>query len=385
MTTIVQITPEIGPGTGVGGVAHHLEQEWRRAGLEVKRFTLDEAGGAWLPIPSGGFTGRFALIARVVWFSTVGTYRARAYLRRHPAELSICHNDALAGDVYVNHGIVQAAMRARGHYWLRMVRNPLHLFTSARDRKRYASRGAHRVVVNLVTAEDRLLRETFPRLAIATTVIGNGVDVERFRPPAAEQRSASRAALGLAEGERGVLFIGNEFGRKGLRPLIEAMGRLEGHVHLFVVGGSAEMIAAERTLPAAQMLGPRLHFAGAHADPRPWLRAADALASPSLYESYGLVVLEALASGLPVVATATGCVPDVIEDGINGVVVQADPDSIARGLRRLLEGDVEAMRRAARATAEAHSWPQVADRYLELLRRTHEPSSADVGLRQADS
>ena len=68
-----------------------------------------------------------------MWFSTVGTHRARAYLRRHPDELSICHNDALAGDVYVNHGIVQAAMRARGHYWLRMVRNPLHLFTTARD------------------------------------------------------------------------------------------------------------------------------------------------------------------------------------------------------------------------------------------------------------
>ena len=45
MTAIVQITPEIGPGTGVGAVAYHLEQEWQRRGVAVSRFTLDEAAG----------------------------------------------------------------------------------------------------------------------------------------------------------------------------------------------------------------------------------------------------------------------------------------------------------------------------------------------------
>ena len=367
MTTIVQITPEIGPGTGVGAVAHHLEQEWRELGVDVRRFTLAEAGGGWLPATSGGAAGRLALLGRVVWFSTVGTVRARRHLRAHPEQLSICHNDALAGDVYVNHGIVQAAMRARGHYALRMMRNPLHLFTTTRDRLRYSRPGTHRLVVNLVTDENRLLRESYPRLAIPTVVIGNGVDTERFRPPTPVEREAARAALGLGADERVVLFIGNEFGRKGLPLLVDAVTRLEPDVVLLVVGGTADLVAAEAGREPAVRLGSRLRFVGAHSDPRPWLHAADVLAMPSAYESYGLVVLEALACGVPVVATATGCVPDVVTDGVNGAVVAATAEALAQGLARVLASEPGPVREAARAAAEQHSWAIVARRYLEVL------------------
>ncbi|MFC7594492.1 glycosyltransferase family 4 protein [Terrabacter sp. GCM10028922] len=367
MTTIVQITPEIGPGTGVGAVAHHLEQEWRALGVDVRRFTLAEAGGGWLPAPAGGMAGRLALIGRVVWFSTVGTRRARRHLRAHPEQLSICHNDALAGDVYVNHGIVQAAMRARGHYALRMLRNPLHLFTTTRDRLRYSRPSTHRLVVNLVTDEDRLLREAYPRLAIPTVVIGNGVDTERLRPPTPGEREAARAALGLGPDQRVVLFIGNEFGRKGLPLLVDAVSRLGPDSVLVVVGGTPDLVAAEAGREPAVRLGARLRFAGAQPDPRPWLHAADVLAMPSAYESYGLVVLEALACGVPVVATATGCVPDVVTDGVNGAVVDGTAEALAQGLGQVLAADPGPLREAARATAEQHAWAVVARRYLEVL------------------
>ncbi|CAN7466690.1 glycosyltransferase family 4 protein [Terrabacter sp. LjRoot27] len=375
MTTIVQITPEIGPGTGVGAVAHHLEQEWQRLGVDVRRFTLVEAGGGWLPTPGGGVAGRLALVGRVVWFSTVGTARARRHLREHPEQLSVCHNDAVAGDIYVNHGLVAVAMRARGHHRLRMVRNPLHLFTTTRDRIRYSRAGTHRVVVNLVTDEERLLRETYPRLAIPTVVIGNGVDVDRFRPPTDEERRLARQALDLGDEDRMVLFIGNEFGRKGLPVLVDAVASLDDDVHLVVVGGTADMIEAEWARAASRGVGGRLRFAGSDPDPRPWLHAADVLAMPSAYESYGLVVLEALACGVPVVATATGCVPDVVVEGVNGAVVDSSVAGLAAGLSRVLGLEQEPTRRAARATAEQHSWASVARRYLEVLRA---PVGTDV-------
>lgn len=381
MTTIVQITPEIGPGTGVGAVAHHLEQEWQQLGVDVRRFTLAEAGGSWLPTPGGGVAGRLALIGRVVWFSTVGTVRARRFLEQHPTAYSVCHNDAVAGDVYVNHGVVQAAMRARGHYLLRMARNPLHLFTTTRDRLRYSRTGSHRLVVNLVSDEERLLREAYPRLALPTVVIGNGVDIERFRPPTASERAAARTDLGLDDGDRMVLFIGNEFGRKGLPSLVEAVARLGPDVRLVVVGGTPDMIAAEAARPAAVALGGRLSFAGAHPDPRPWLRAADALAMPSAYESYGLVVLEALASGVPVVATPTGCVPDVVTDGVTGAVVEATPAGLAAGLARALALEPAVAGAAARRTAEQHSWAMVARRYLEVLSGLRPDRGAPVDVR----
>jgi len=382
MTTIVQITPEIGPGTGVGAVAHHLEQEWQRLGVDVRRFTLVEAGGGWLPTPSGGVAGRLALVGRVVWFSTVGTSRARRHLRQHPEQLSVCHNDAVAGDVYVNHGLVAVAMRARGHHRLRMLRNPLHLFTTTRDRIRYSRAGTHRVVVNLVTDEERLLRETYPRLAIPTVVIGNGVDVDRFRPPTDEERRLARQALALGDEDRMVLFIGNEFGRKGLPALVDAVAALGDDVHLVVVGGTADMIEAESARAASRGVGGRLRFAGSDPDPRPWLHAADVLAMPSAYESYGLVVLEALACGVPVVATATGCVPDVVVEGVNGAVVDASVTGLAAGLSRVLRLEQGPTRRAARATAEQHSWASVARRYLEVLGAPAGTDAAAAGVEE---
>jgi len=371
MTTIVQITPEIAPGTGVGAVAHHLEQEWRRAGVDVRRFTLAECGGGWLPAPGGGVGGRLALLARVLWFSTVGTARARAHLRAHPEQLSVCHNDALAGDVYVNHGIVQVAMASRGHARLRLLRKPLHVFTTARDRYRYTRSSAHRVVVNLVGAEERLLRDTYPGLRLPSVVIGNGVDVDRFRPPTPDERSEARRTLGLKDADRVVVFIGNEFDRKGLPALTDALAALDPSTHLVVVGGTSDLRASARERAERAGVAGRVHLVGAHPDPRPWLHAADVLASPSAYESYGLVVLEALACGVPVVATPTGCVPDVVVDGVNGAVVDAPPAllpaALAAAIERVLALPPEATRAAARATAEERSWTLVARRYLDLL------------------
>lgn len=365
---VVQIVPEVTVGRGVEAVAFHLEQEWRAVGVEVSRFTLADAHGVWLPAPAHGPLRHLAHAACVVWFSTVGTVLATRMLRRDPELVSICHNDALVGDVYVNHGILTVAMRARGRFWYRMLRNPLHLFTWARDHWRYGHR-AHRVVVNLTGTEDEALRAAFPRLAIPTTVIGNGVDIDRYRPPTPDERAAARAALALPDGAFAAVFVGHEFERKGLPLIFQAMAALGEEVHLIVVGGSPEAVAAAERRAASLELAGRTHFVGQQADPRPYFHAADALAFPSAYEAHALVVLEALACGLPVVATAVGCVPDVIEEGVTGHIVPADALSLRSALVSLAAADRSPMAVAARHTAEQHSWPAVAAAYLDLFRR----------------
>lgn len=364
---IVQIAPVIGPGTGVGAVAHHLEQEWTQAGHEVHRFTMREARGDWLPQPGGGISGKMALALRVVWFSTVGTALARKFLRRMPDEaVSVCHNDVLAGDVYVNHGILLVAMRSRGRFVCRMVRNPLHLFTSGRDAVRFAGR-THDVVVNLTEIERQSLRRTYPRVRPTAIVVGNGVDIERFRPPAPSERATARDALGLTDEMVVSLFIGHEYDRKGLYPLMEAVAKASARHHLVVVGGTASMVERLRARGHSLGVTDRLHIVGQASDPRPYLHAAEVLVSPSAYESYGLVVLEALACGVPVIATPVGCVPEVIRDGTNGFVTTGDNTDIATQLARLAQTDRSAMSVAARSTAELRSWPVVAGEYLDAL------------------
>lgn len=382
MTRIVQIAPEIAPGSGVGGVAHHLEVEMRRAGATVERFTMAEARGAWLPAPGSGPVGKLVLAVRVLWFSLVGTALARRYLRHRPDAVAICHNDVLAGDVYVNHGIVRAAMRARGGYAWRMARNPLHLFTAARDTLRYAGR-THAVVVNLTEGERALLQTTYRRLRPATAVISNGVDTERFAPATPAQRASSRAELDLRPEHTVALFVGHEHERKGLDVALAALTRCEDSVHLVVVGGTPEMVDLARSKAEAIGVAARLHLLGPRSDPRPYFHAADVFVLPSAYEANALVVLEALACGVPVLATPVGYAPELVVDGENGYLVDRSPEDLARRLRDIQGSPAEGWRAAARATAERHAWRRIAEEYLhladEVRRRRLAPSTKGVG------
>ena len=366
MTRIVQIVPTIRPGSGVAGVAYALEREFAAAGATVERFTLHEAGKR--PRRSTGRTmiGNHLEGARnVVWFSTIGTRRARRFLAQRPDAVSICHNDVLAGDVYVNHGLLQAAMRARGNYAWRMVRNPVHLFTAIRDRIRYRGR-THRAIVALTSAEAELLVETYGRVRAPIHVIPNGVDVERFRPPDAAERSQARTALGIDDERTVAVFVGHEYERKGLPLVIEGLRRAAG-VTLVVVGGSPDMFRHAESEARELGVADRVRFVGTHDDPVPFLWAADTLVLPSAYEANALVLLEALACGLPVVATRVGFAPELVRDSENGHLVDRDAASVGDRLDQLDRSDLTALRAAARATAEQYSWREIARRYLELV------------------
>lgn len=364
---VLQIAPEIAPGSGVGAVAYHLEAAWRRAGVKTGRFTLHHSRGDWLPGPGGGLRGRIALLARVVWFSTVGTWEARRIAAACPDAVIVCHNDALAGDVYVNHGILRVAMAARGRYLWRMMRNPLHLFTSIRDSVRYRG-GTHRTVVSLTAAERVALLRTYPRMSARTVVIPNGVDTDRFRPPTQVERVHARSTIGVPEGVTNILFIGHEFDRKGLGLVLEAAVSLT-DVHVSVVGGTSEMLVGVRHQVSRLGLEDRVHLAG-QADPLAWLHAADALALPSAYEANALVVLEAMASGLPVVVTPVGYAPELVTDGVTGYLVERNAASVRAGLAAVADATPAqrtALARAARTRAEEHSWDRIAARYLDLF------------------
>ncbi len=363
---IVQVVPEVRTGRGVEAVAFHLEREWQRLGIETQRFTLHEAAGGWLPQAGSGIRGHLVLAGRVIWFSTVGTVLARRMMGKADSDtVVICHNDVLAGDVYVNHGIVAEAMLSRGHRAARMVRNPLHLFTLARDAFRYAS-DIHRVVVNLTEAEARALRRTYPRVRARTVVIGNGIDLARYAPDQAS-RAKTRSQLGLRDDDVVALFVGHEYERKGLPLIFEALPLLPDHLHLVIVGGTEDMVDRGRLQAKASGLSGRVHYVGAQADPRPFFHASDVFVFPSAYEAYPLVVLEALASGLPVVATPVGSIPELIVEGENGFIVDRTATSVKEGIVRYLSRPAGELSEAARASAQSHDWGSVAREYLTMF------------------
>lgn len=373
---IVQIAPEIAAGSGVAGVAAALEREFALAGVQVEGFTLARARGRVNRTPRRALARRLSAAWDVVWFSTTGSRRARRFLAARPDAVSICHNDVMAGDVYVNHGLLQPSMRARGGYLWRMLRNPVHVFTTLRDRRRYRG-GTHRAVVALTAAEAALLTATYGRVAAPITVIPNGVDLERFRPPTLEERRRSRDAAGVPADGAVAIFVGHEFERKGLPLAIDALASAPGAV-LLVVGGTTESIGSARARAAHGGVAERVVFAGTHADPVPLLWAADLLVLPSAYEANALVVLEALACGLPVISTRVGFAPELIVDGRNGYLIDRDPSALAARMSEFAGADRTDWAERARRSAEPFAWGAIAGRYIALaqsLRRTPRPPS----------
>ena len=179
--------------------------------------------------------------------------------------------------------------------------------------------------------------------------------------------SQARAKLGVDDDRTIAVFIGHEFERKGLPIAMEAL-RTAPDVLLLVIGGSPEMIRRAQAQARSAGVAERVHFAGHPRDPVPFLWGSDLLVLPSAYEANALVVLEALACGLPVVSTRVGFAPDILVDGDNGFIVERDATSVGT---RLAELAVTAARRVARcapgSTAEQYAWPRVARRYLDLV------------------
>jgi UDP-glucose:(heptosyl)LPS alpha-1,3-glucosyltransferase len=381
MTHIVQIVPFIGPGSGVAGVAFNLEQQLTALGATVERYTFDDARqGRPLRWPRAKLLRRFARGWRVVWFSTFGTARARRFLAERPDAVSICHNDVMAGDVYVNHGVILGSMRARGNpAWL-MVRNPFHIYIHLRDRARYRG-GTHRAVVVLSRQDVTELREAYGRVRPRLVEIPNGVDLDRFRPPTPDERVEARSALGLGTEERVAVFVGHEFHRKGLRYAIEGL-RFAPSVLLLIVGGSDDIIAEANASAQELGVGDRVLFLGPRHDLAPFLAASDLFVLPSAYEANALVVLEALASGLPVVTTRVGYAPEIVVDGDNGYLVDRDARAVGERLEELAgldEDELAAFRRRARASVEGHSWRATAERYLALAEELLAERAATTG------
>lgn len=208
-------------------------------------------------------------------------------------------------------------------------------------------------------------------------VIHHGVDSNEFRPADGvaeleERRSRIRKEIGLREGEKAALFVG-AYERKGLGVAIEAMARLSpqarSKIRLVAVGGGNH----EKFLAHARRQGveDRVVLLGHRKNIAEVYQASDLFVLPTLYEPFGLVILEALASGLPSIVSRLAGASELIRDGESGILIQdpTQPDEVARALERLARDEdlCLSMGKKARELAVARSWDQVAREYAEVL------------------
>lgn len=248
--------------------------------------------------------------------------------------------------------------------------HPYHRARLRLERRMYESPELAAVIcISAMVADDIERRFGLPRERLH--VIENGVDVGYFRrdEASAAAREALRAGLGIAADALVLGFVGSGFQRKGLQAAIQALAGARAAAHLVVVGRDRAQRHYQRL---ARRLGcaDRVHFVGKQQDIRPWYWMADALIHPALYEAYGLVVTEAMAAGLPVIAsTRCGAALALVRAGETGYLADAlDIKALTRAIDAFGEREKrQAMGAAAALAAESHDAAFMKQKLLALL------------------
>ena len=213
------------------------------------------------------------------------------------------------------------------------------------------------------------IREHFPSYADRTITIPNGVDIDAFAPGSRpDEVAALREALAIDDEQKVAIFVGSEWQRKGLEPVIRALALAPEWLLLVVGSGDRERYAA-----LAEQLGvaDAVRWIGVSRDVAPLYQLADAFVFPTSYEAFPLVALEAAASGVPILATPVNGVRELVLDGVDGFLIAPDPDDIA-GRLRMLADDPQLLRRlgqAARSAALEYSWEKMLERHHQLYSR----------------
>lgn len=188
----------------------------------------------------------------------------------------------------------------------------------------------------------------------------NGIDLSRCR---------RKESYALADGPV-ILHIGRFNEQKNHRGLLSAFALLRREIpdaRLRLLG-EGELMEKTRALASELGLGECVEFLGAQENVYPFLREADIFVLPSLYEGLPMTLIEAMGTGLPIAASPVGGVPDLIRDGVSGLLLPPEPRQTAAGWARLLRDQAlrEKLGRNALKSSEQYSAGAMAERYLEI-------------------
>jgi D-inositol-3-phosphate glycosyltransferase len=298
------------------------------------------------------------------------------------------------------------------HYWLsgwvarelrRAWRIPIvHMYHTLGVMKNLVAGGAeelethHRIAIEKEIARfaDRLIAATpaerkqletlYDAPADRITVVPPGVDTDHFFPMPPEE---ARTYIGVPARDKVVLFVGRIERLKGIDTLIRAIALLAHECPTWVqqmcvpiIGGDPttnENVEMARLKEMCCQLGLNdlITFLGARDQDqlRYYYNAADFIVMPSRYESFGMVALEAMACGRPVIASEVGGLAHVVRDGETGFLVpEDDPVTLAMRITRLLEDNILRVRMGRQAVAWAQNfcWPHIVERLLKVFERS---------------
>ncbi|HVX87273.1 MAG TPA: glycosyltransferase [Phycisphaerae bacterium] len=245
--------------------------------------------------------------------------------------------------------------------------NPFHPYILRRERDYFAGRKYRR----LIALTPRIREELAEHYGVPdrdVDLLPNGFNPEEFHVGRrSAEREAVRAELGIGRDERVVVFVANELERKGFFPLARALGRMKREDVRLVVAGRVDLAGHAEFLRELGIAG-RVRCVGPSADVGRYYAVADVFALPTYYEAWGLVIVEALASGLPVLTSRLAGAAAAVEEGRTGLLVEDPHDEaeIAGKLEKLLAGGWASPAEIS-ASVERYRWQEVLAEYERIL------------------
>ena len=287
------------------------------------------------------------------------------------------HERVLCGDIYrAGDGVHRQWLMQRKRvlpswkWWFVRI-NPYHRYLLAQERRMFTQPELKTVIVNSEMVRKEILHH-IPEVNAEIVTIHNAVDHQRFNPRLRQQhRSAIREQLGIADETPLILFVGSGFERKGVPLLLKILPAIA-QAHLVIIGKDRKTAQYRRQL-AGSGAEERVHFLGPIEEVAPYLGAADLFAFPTLYDPLPNTVLEAMASGLPVVISNSCGATDLVEDGVSGLICDPlDESAWQQAIHHLLDRKIsidmgEKAHQQTLGLTEEHMTAQLVQIYNRLL------------------
>ncbi len=211
--------------------------------------------------------------------------------------------------------------------------------------------------------------------------IPNGIDLDRFRP-SESRRVTQRKGLGIGDEHFLWLSVASLTHQKALDRLLLAFARLPG-IPVLAIAGTGPESSNLRGLARRLGVQDRVLFLGVRSDPEALMNAADAFVLSSRWEGLPLVLMEAAASGLPIVATNVGGCRELVEAGATGILVSPSPSAseLSDAMRSLIESsanDRRSMGSAGRSRMAEYEITRIVYRWRSYLHADHDASSGSL-------
>jgi UDP-glucose:(heptosyl)LPS alpha-1,3-glucosyltransferase len=232
--------------------------------------------------------------------------------------------------------------------------------------------GSTRLIIAVSQLVKEQLQDCYHVLPDKIRVIPNGVKMPGENEGArADRRRAARARFGWRENDFGLLFVANEFDRKGLETIIEALALLhDPEIRLAVVGGDDP--APYRLMAARRGVADRIEFAGTIRGAESLYAGADAFILPTWYEPFGMVIIEAMAEGVPVITSSRAGAVEGMTHERHGLFLQdvRSVDELASAIGRIRDDSPlrSLLASSGKDAARRFAWPVVAEETLAVYR-----------------